>query len=309
MIVFAVSASKINVIDSCWELYNLTYNRRWAVNENDKPLDQGTVVHAVHSHYYKAKMTENWFSSPEREGIVLDEATNKGRRVGVDLAISVSEIDEAIGAARQSLIHHRQDGITVHAVEEPFSRILYETPDREGPNGEKIHGVRILWEGRVDLVATLPNNPLAVWDHKSESRKTNPSELDNQFEGSAWAFDVDDIVVNKVGFQTSLKDEEKFRRIFLNYRSKAIIEEWRVDVIKSVLATIERHKREAAGHPDWPRNRTSCNKFSGCRFKPVCKAIPAVREVKLQTWYHIRPQHELLDKDQQQTHVTGVEPE
>lgn len=308
MITFLLSANKLNIIDSCWELYNLNYNKRWAPKDNDAPLDNGTVVHAVLGYFYRQKMAGRLRRSLEEFGIVLDEACNVARRTGADLSISVDEIDEAIKAARESLLFHKMDGMEVHAVEQPFTKVLYETRDQE-VDGAKVHGVRILWEGRVDLVATLPNQPLSVWDHKSESRRSNPSRLDNQFEGSAWAFAVDTVVVNKVGFQSSVKPEEKFRRVFLEYNNREILEEWRLDAIKSALAAIERHRREAFGKPDWPRNRTSCNKFSGCRFRPVCGAIPAVREVKLQTWYRIRPEHELYDRDQLVSQPTGVEPE
>jgi hypothetical protein len=296
MIVVASSASRLNVMDSCWELYNLTYNRRWTPKEKDSPLERGDLVHVMFSHYYREKMKGRWRTDLSQHGIVIDESVNMARRAAVELELEQKEIDETIGAAKASLLFHQRDGMEVYAVEEPFTKVLYEVPDRE-ENGVFIPGVRILWEGKVDLVASLPNQPTSVWDHKSEGRKSTPIVLDNQFTGSAWAFGVDTVVVNKVGFQSSVKEEEKFRRVFLDYSAPHIINEWRTDAIKTILEAIERHKREGSGKPDWPRNRTSCNKYSGCVFRQVCAAKPEVRNVKLMTWYRVRPEHELYKRE------------
>jgi len=212
--------------------------------------------------------------------------------------ISVADTDEDIRTAREALLFHYRDGMEVYAVEEPFTRILYETPDTvDSTTKQEIHGIRILFEGRVDLIAKLPNSPFAVWDHKSESRKSDPSKMSNQFEGSAWAFGVKDVIINKVGFQVTKEPKEKFRRIFLNYSDKELIEEWRRDTIEKTLEAIERHRRESRGNPRWPRNRTSCDKYSGCVYRQVCETKPTTRNVKLMTWYHIRPEYELYEQD------------
>jgi hypothetical protein len=193
--------------------------------------------------------------------------------------------------------------MTVHAVEEPFSIVLYENAnyvvDPKNP------GLRIMFEGLVDLVAELPNQPLCVFDHKSESRKSTPYKLSHQFQGSAFAFKVDTVVVNKVGFQKTLPEKERFRRIFLDYTNTPLLHEWRLDAIKKVLEAIERHKREALTQkPDWPRNRTSCDKYSGCVFQEVCAANPMVRGVKLQTWFQIRDPHELYEDQDEVSSAT-----
>lgn len=299
MIVYTISASKANVLDSCWELYNLQYNRRWEANGKDAPLEKGDLIHTMFGHYYREKMKNRWISDESQHGIVLDECTNIARRAAVEMDLEQKEVDLIISAGRRNLLYHMRDGMTVHAVEEPFSKILYEVKDREELQGGKItnvEGIRILFEGRVDLVATLPNQPLSVWDTKSEGRRSNPSELDHQFTGSAWAFGVDTVVVNKVGLQTSVEEKEKFRRVWLDYSSVHLVNEWKLDVIKKVLEAVARHRLELAGTPDWPRNRTSCNKFSGCKFRRVCKAKPSVRNIKLQTWFHVRPVHQLYEE-------------
>lgn len=292
-------------MQTCWELYNLSYNRRWASKDKDEPLERGDLVHIIFAHYYRSKMAGRWRTDKAQQGIVIDEAINMARKATVEMSLEMKPIDETIKAAKESLLFHERDGMEVYAVEEPFTKVLYEVPDRE-ENGIFIPGVRILWEGKVDLVASLPNQGTSVWDHKSESRRSSPFELDNQFTGSAWAFSCDTVVVNKVGFQSSVKEEEKFRRVFLDYSATHIIEEWRKDAVQTILEAVERHKREAIGKPSWPRNRTSCNKYRGCTFKQVCKAKPEVRNVKLMTWYRKKPEHELYKRDGIIHHEDGV---
>ena len=291
MVTFILSASKLNVMDSCWEKYNLEYNRRWTPNGKAPALEHGSLIHILFKYYYAEKMKGRWRTDPVQHGIVLDEASNIARREAASMNISVKDSDESIKVGRENLIYHMNDGMTVHAVEESFSKTLYEDPnyivDPQNP------GLRIIFEGIVDLIAELPNQPICIVDHKSESRRSTPSKLSNQFEGMAWAFGLETVIVNKVGFQTSLEEKLKFRRLFLEYRDTGLIREWREDAIIRVMEVIELHKREAAGRPQWRRNRTSCNKYSGCIFKQVCEAIPSVRNVKLLTYYHIREPHEL----------------
>lgn len=311
MIVVAVSASRTNTMQTCWMLYNYSYNARWTPNEKAEPLERGDLIHTFFKHFYREKMKGRIQFNEEQFGIVLDEASNLARRAAVEYTMPVSDADDYIRAARQNLIFHRGDGMLVHAVEEPFSKIIYEIPDRErkiSEGGGVEQGIRILFEGITDLVATIPNQPLSVWDHKSEARRKEAGELDNQFTGMAWAFNVDTVVVNKVGLQESLKDNEKHRRIWLDYSPKHLIEEWKRDLVGSVLEAVERHKMELRGQAAWPRNRTACRRFGRkCEFYDVCKAKPPLRPVKLQTWFHIKPEHELFSEDGKKEEVAAVE--
>jgi len=298
MVTFTVSGSKANIMDACWEKYNLSYNRRWTPNKKAPALEKGDLIHVFFKYYYTEKMKGRWRLDQSQHGIVLDEATNVARIAASKMQLPVSESDEKIKIARQNLLFHMNDGMTVYAVEKEFTVPIYENPDYIVD--PKNPGLLILFDGIVDIVGELPNQPLFVMDHKSESRKSTPFKLSHQFQGSAFAFDVETVIVNKVGFQESLPEKERFRRIYLEYHNTPLLEEWRIDVIKLCLEAIERHKREAMGKPDWPRDRTSCDKYSGCIFQEVCAAIPMVRPVKLQTWFHIEEPRPKFGKDPQE---------
>ena len=297
MIRVSFSTSRLNSMQLCWQLYDYSYVQNLIPVDKKEFLERGALIHTFFRHYYKEKLVDRWKNDPSQQGIVLDEATNICRRDAVDMSLTVKQTEEYIKVAKENLIFHAQDGMVVYAVEEPFSRVIYELPETE-----KKEGIQLIYEGIVDLVASLPNAGVMVWDHKTEQRKSNTVLIDNQFTGEAWAFDVDAVCVNKVGLQTTVAPKEKFSRPILDY-SKDIIDEWRTDTIKTVLEAIERHRRDLNGYPDWPRNRTSCTKFGSCAYIAVCSAKPVVRPVKLHTYYKDKPEHDIYRHRKQVTEV------
>ncbi len=99
------------------------------------------------------------------------------------------------------------------------------------------------------------------------------------------------VIINKVGFQETLPDEEKFRRYHFVY-SEALINEWLKDAIHSFRTAIEWHR---TGY--FPRNRTSCDKYSGCVYKRVCAEEPEVRPYKLQAYFNLEEVWDVYKRD------------
>ena len=283
----------------CWKKYDYNYVRSLIPVDKKEYLERGSLIHTFFKHYYKEKMRGRWQSDPSQQGLVIEESTNICRRDSVEMALTIKQTEDYIRVARDNLIHHAQDGMVVYAVEEPFSRVIYERPD-----SENVVGVQILYEGIVDLVASLPNTGPMVWDHKTEARRSDVSIMANQFAGESWAFNSPTVVVNKVGLQTTVKPTEKFRRVMLDYTDE-LIEEWKIDTIKTILEAVERHRRDSEGSPDWPRNRTSCDKFGSCAYISVCQAKPIVRDVKLQTWFKDKPEHDIYKSKEKESEVVN----
>ena len=287
MIRVACSASRLSTMQMCWKKYDYSYVRSLIPVDKKSYLERGSLIHTFHKYYYTERMHDRWKTDPTQQGIVLTEATNICRRDSVEMNLTVAETERFIKAARDNILFHAQDGMVVMAVEEPFSRVIYERPDTETREG-----VQILFEGIVDLVASLPNTGPMVWDHKTEERQNNFTLMDNQFAGESWAFDSSTVVINRIGLQKTVKPKEKFGRLMLDFPDD-IIEEWKRDTIKTILEAVERHHRANGGSGNWPRNRTSCNKFGPCTYISVCQAKPIVRPVKLHTWFKDKPDHDI----------------
>lgn len=79
--------------------------------------------------------------------------------------------------------------------------------------------------------------------------------------------------------QVKLDEPNHFARGF-TYRTPAQLEEWLTD-LRVLFQTFETYA--IANY--WPMNDTACDKFGGCRFRPICSRDPAVRDRMLKSDY------------------------
>ena len=164
----------------------------------------------------------------------------------------------------------KDDGWEVTGSEEYFSFVLYERPDT--PEEE---GIRILYEGKIDLRVRNARGEEFPVDHKSSKSfrsLAHPSLLSGQFIGYAVATDSQLITENKVGLQTSYPPKKKFIRIPIRYDIK-VIEEWKGWTIVKALEIDQWIQNDY-----YPPNQRSCRY---CPFTTICFTRPEVREWKL----------------------------
>jgi hypothetical protein len=145
------------------------------------------------------------------------------------------------------------------------SEVLYEDSE-----------IRVLWKAKLDLTADT-NQGIYPIDHKTMKQNRPNLNLNNQFTGQCLIMKTRNVIINKVGFQKTLKPEEKFLRHPVSYTPQRLIE-WQSEILPyyayQLLAYAE------ANH--WPRNYTSCEgKYGNCAFAGVCGANPDMREEEL----------------------------
>ena len=186
--------------------------------------------------------------------------------------IELDEGEEVIKNFAEYCDFYQNDGWQPIEVEAAFSKILYESSD-----------LVLVVEGRIDLV-TDSRSGRTVVDSKSASRRSGPILLSNQFICYAWATDVPSVTVDKIGFQKTLKPKERFQRHVLSY-PREIKEEWRDwAVYWGKMAVF--YIREGI----FPPNFTSCDKYGGCIYLPICSTTPAAREWKASTLFKVGQQ-------------------
>lgn len=159
---------------------------------------------------------------------------------------------------------YQNDSFKVIDVEHVRGAIIYEDSD-----------IQVLWKAKFDLI--VETNQIAPWDHKTSGQRRPSLSLNNQFMGQVVLCEGHNMVVNKVGFQTSLKPSEKFERVMMSYSSSRL-EEWRKEIVPYwAYKYIEYNK---TGY--WPPNFTHCeNKYSVCMFKEACETDKSLREQTL----------------------------
>jgi len=140
----------------------------------------------------------------------------------------------------------------------------------------KVGETTIVWQGRIDLVYTMPFGPgLYVMDHKTASIATNMDEfvISHQFYGYAWAVEqllgrsVLGTVINRIVVRrptrtgTAVTLERRF-----NQSSHFLIDEWKNDILHICADLLENARRDY-----FPKHTAWCaGKFGTCPFLKVC---------------------------------------
>jgi hypothetical protein len=257
----------LNSINLCPERYRLEHIENWRPTMKAPALEKGSVVHSMLAHYRRGKRDGR--CGPDEHNILMDECIQIGRIASAGYSLDTNDFEEIRLTWIDYVMRWQYDGWIVQDVEQPFTKILYDSD-----------ALQILYEGIIDARIIDPKIGQAVVDSKTESRRSYPYILSNQFQGYEWAFNVP-VIVDKIGFQSTLEAKEKFRRLVHDSGAPAI-SEWVSDTIEAVGQAIGWHEElESGKRKTLHKNRTSCDKYSGCVFQKVCKEPDEVREFKL----------------------------
>jgi len=263
--VLALDSQILNSIQLCPYRTMLEYLEHYTALHAPAYYEKGDIMHQLLAHYYEALRK----GRTDRRDFI-EEAVRNVRQATVGMDLSDSEVELAIQNIRAYFEYYENDGWKPLEIERPFSKILFED--------EKY---RVIYEGRIDLVVDAPEG-IRIVDHKSASIRKQPISLSNQFMGYSWAIDQPTVVVNKIGTQKTLGPRERFNRYRFRYEADRIMEWYANSVwwVKQLIYHIEQDM--------WPKNFTSCDKYSGCIFVPICESIPQVREWKLESQFKVR---------------------
>lgn len=262
MKVIRLTSSALNLVQACARKFDLTYNQHLGPLHQAEALEKGSLMHHMLEVYYKGIM-----AGIERHELI-EECVHEGRQIVIKMDVAIEVAEEVIGVFRDYCEHYAADYWSPIAVEQAFSKELYRDDN-----------LTILFEGKMDLVAETRDGILVV-DHKTGARNSEPSMLSNQFMAYAWALDVNNVVINKVGFQKT--KALRFRRHVLSY-PKEVLAEWRDNTIFWCTQLVHFSSRN-----HYPPNFTSCDKYAGCIYQPICSSIPGARDWKKKTEFKER---------------------
>lgn len=246
-----LDATSLDTFLSCPAKFNFRMNLSKVTPTKAKPLDKGGLVHVGMEAYYKHLKEQAKFETCLDAGIL---ATRTELATNSDL--STAEGREVLSTIEQNIIFWRvaDQSLQINAVESPFSYILYEDDT-----------FRIIMIGKIDLLFSDNRYENAPMDHKTYSHDFPVHRKTNQFLNYSYAVKSNFLFVNRIGFQTSLKAHEKFKRVPLSYDS-AFHEQWRQNVIKWCMRYYD-----CVESNDWPLNDTSCDKYNRlCEYYEVC---------------------------------------
>lgn len=277
MKILNVDSSILNTIQNCARKAQYSHIYNLQPHEKDEALEKGDLMHKMLETYYSLHLDNGpdmesglWQELVQLAGITpsMSDPVQVGIQAGIYFASMMSipsTISEEVVDQFQAYCEfYRHDEWHPIAVEEVGSKIMYQDND-----------LTIVYNFKIDLIAER-GRTIMPWDHKTGSRRHTPSSLSNQFIGYCYALGANYIMINKIGFQKSLKPAERFQRFPLPIASDRI-QEW---VENSIHWAVEYSRHQDDNY--FPMNFTSCDKYSGCIFQHICEADPETRATKME---------------------------
>lgn len=220
-----LDATVLTSLQTCELKMDLRHNMQVVPIEfRKKSLEKGSLVHVILAEYYKS-MSQN---------IKRAEAIERAIGAGDDYFVNGEIIPASNGnpATREPLTDTdpedyalvldtmalyfekwKNDSFTVLEVENVRRKIIYQDDE-----------VELLWKAKYDLVADYPDGQMST-DHKTMSRNYGDYiALDNQFMGQCLLLNSRKIIVNRIGFQTTLPLEKRFIRQMICYSQEQLAE-------------------------------------------------------------------------------------
>ena len=276
--IVALDSQKLDAIQACMFMYKLRFGSE--LDSGIQPLvtpdyfERGGLLHLMLEPYYKLKSHRGrWVQNRKTHRDIVNTCIHIGRFKAVKMQLDIAEVENVVETFLLYTDFWENDGWdNILAVEKSGSKIIYDSED-----------LLILYEFKIDLILQLSNCVMPI-DHKSAKSRRDPNQLANQFKGYCKALGVNSIMINEIGFQKTLKPQDKFRRHTLSF-SQPVLDEWVNNTVWWVRSAIQQIEEN-----NYPQNFTSCDKYSGCIFKPVCIADPEIRDYKIKSLFGVKEQ-------------------
>lgn len=284
--VITLDSQILNTMQLCERRTKYTFIDSIVPSEKAEALERGDLMHKLLEIYEGLRCnlvdyeSQTWRTlheagfTDESRTTAKEYAVRAARFLASRMDLGVDEINSIIYQFEEYVEYYKDDPWETLALESTGSKVLYEDDE-----------TKIIYTFKIDRLAKK-DTILAPWDYKTSKMRRPTSSLSNQFMGYAWATDSNYVIVDKIGFQKTLSPAERFQRVFLSYDNERI-EEWKAN------ATFWAFKYAALlDNPSGSTmNLTSCDKYSGCIYRPICEKGESGREwvinrdyVKTEKW-------------------------
>lgn len=262
-----ISATKLDRIQQCEELFRYSYVKEITTIERKKEVEEGDLLHKLLQYYYVQKKQDPTYHPR------IDDIVEIGRNYATNLSLPTQETEEMLNLFKDYILYYSNETWKIEEVEVPFAVEILR--DEEA-------NIRIVLEGKIDLLVTEEKTGVRlVVDHKRVSRNYTPYDRDNQKLAYCLASGRRDFIINQIGTQKSYNVDKRMQRYYFNY-SEHQIEEFISNTIDWSLQILKVIDSDKKGY-FVKRNYTACNRFNmKCQFYDVCNTTEDNKLYKLE---------------------------
>lgn len=160
-----------------------------------------------------------------------------------------------------------------------------ETEVVKGINIYEDDDIRVMWKAKLDLTVDTNQGIYSV-DHKTMKQRRDTNSMNAQFMGQCLVMGTRNAFINKIGFQKTLKPEEKFMRTAMSYSAPRLLE-FQSQTVPFYAKLLLMY----AENEHFPPNFSHCeNKYGNCPFyRDVCSSDPDMREENIRLNFVVGP--------------------
>jgi len=298
-----MDATMLSSLMSCARYHDIRFNHRLvSMKGKSNSLEVGSLIHKVFEVFYQHKID----GFPR--SVCIGNALTAGQLYitgcpycahftptdEVPKPVCKHEIDEypgmqntpeeserystgwkfALHRCEEYFEFYKNDAFIPLSVEQVKGEIMYEDDE-----------IRVLWKGKIDLIIDTNQIGIVSMDHKTFKQRRDKSSLSNQFMGYCMLLKSRNVIVNKVGLQSSLKIEECLTREVISFSADRLLE-WQGETLPYYAYKYIQFNE--SGY--WPPDYTHCDTMYGpCPYKEVCEADRNMREEVLRQNFQIVP--------------------
>ncbi len=255
-----LDATMLSTITACPRLADFRFNWNLQSLDGKSPsIEMGSITHAYLETYY-GKMIEG-INRKDAHGYGLAAAQIYASSAEVSNT-SADEIAFTLQTCDLYHEHYKNDRWTPVEVETVKKQVIYEDDE-----------IRLMWSAKLDLIVDTNSGMMPV-DHKTMKQRRDSIDLNHQFIGQCFLMKSRSMVVNKIGFQKTLKPAERFSRATINYSANRL-QEWYGTILPYYAKFMLMY--DESGY--WPPNWNHCeSKYGYCQFKKVCESDENMRQ-------------------------------
>lgn len=264
-LVYAFDSQQLSAWEMCPQKFDISYIQHLELRQNPPGILKGAAMHKCYEEFYLSQLQKEPYE------VAVRRATQKLIDYATETKMEQEMLLLCLSKAASYFVEHKNALYRPLQVETGFSHIIYENKQ-----------FKILYEGRIDLIAQLKYNNQFCWvDHKNYLIKEKPSFNTNQFYGYTWILYE---LFPRSYFGQGLQDctwmaasntGPKAHDTFMQSFTRDQVEEWKEGAIASLLEMAAYVNSRNWRYTKKPRkNIHSCTagKYGGCKFMPICHA-------------------------------------